>query len=92
MNGITIDDIEGIGYHSDEDALLTGKEVCELLKIKRSYLYWLTSNSKIPHIKLHGHLRFRKSAIREWIRSQEREVHIVSKETYNSEGHRSMDD
>ena len=89
---IAVDDIEEIGYHSDEDALLTGKEVCELLRIKRSYLYWLTSNSKIPHIKIHGHLRFRKSAIMEWVRSQEREVCIVSKETYNSEGHRSMDD
>ena len=92
MSEITIDGMEKIGYHSSEDALLTGKEVCELLRIKQSYLYWLTSNSKIPHIKLHGHLRFRKSAIEEWIRSQEREVHIVSKETYNSEGHGSMDD
>ena len=87
----TIDDINEMRYHLDEDALLTGKEVCELLKIKQSYLYWLTSESKIPHIKIHGHLRFRRSAIREWIRSQEREVHIVSKETHNTEGHNRMD-
>ena len=91
MSRITIDDKEEIRYHSDEDALLTGEEVCELLRIKRSYLYWLTSESKIPHIKLHGHLRFRKSAISKWIKSHEREVHIVSKETHNTEGHNSMD-
>ena len=91
MSRIIIDDIEEIGYHLGEDAILTGREVCELLKIKQSYLYWLTSNSKIPHIKLHGHLRFRKSAILGWLRSHEREVHIVSKKTYNSEGHDKMD-
>lgn len=91
MSRITIDDKEEIRYHSDEDALLTGKEVCELLKIKQSYLYWLTSESKIPHYKIHGHLRFRRSAIEDWLRSHEREVHIVSKETHNSEGHNSMD-
>ena len=91
MRRITIDGIEEIGYHSGEDAILTGQEVCELLKIKQSYLYWLTSESRIPHYKIHGHLRFRRAAIEDWLRSHEREVHIVSKETHNSEGHGKMD-
>lgn len=82
---ITIDDSEKIKYYAQtEDAnerLLKVPEVCELLSVSRSYLYWLTSEKKIPHIKMHGHLRFRRSAIEEWLRSQERMVRSVSKET-----------
>ena len=51
--------------------LLTTQEVCELLKISKGYLYWLTRQKKIPHIKMQGHLRFRKSAIDSWLRAQE---------------------
>ena len=81
MSRITIDDIEEIGYHSTEgtDSLLTVPEVCELLKFKRSYLYSLTSRQEIPHVKIHGLLRFRLSAIEEWIAGQE--VRIGDKET-----------
>ena len=53
------------------DRLLTVQEVCELLKVRKNYVYWLTHRKKIPHIKLQGHLRFRQSAIDEWIRIQE---------------------
>lgn len=51
--------------------LLTVKEVCELLNVKRSYVYWLTHRKVLPHIKMQGHLRFRKSAIDEWLEKQE---------------------
>ena len=53
------------------DELLTVQEVCELLKVSKSYIYWLKYERKIPFIKMQGHLRFRKSAIDEWLRSQE---------------------
>jgi excisionase family DNA binding protein len=64
---------------NEDERLLTAPEVCELLQIKRSYLYFLTSQKKLPHIKMLGHLRFRLSDIRDWVRSQE--VRIGSKET-----------
>jgi excisionase family DNA binding protein len=58
------------------DRLLTVQEVCELLKVPKTYVYWLTHKKAIPHIKMQGHLRFRESAIDEWLRSQE--VHDAS--------------
>ena len=73
-----IDNIEQSGYHctvtesaSAIDRLLTIQEVSELLNVKETYIYWLTHQKKIPHIKMQGHLRFRKSVIDEWIASQE---------------------
>ena len=81
-----IDKLTETYYHRDEetrpegertsteeklDRLLTIQEVCELLNVRKTYVYWLTHRKKIPHIKLQGHLRFRQSAIDEWIRMQE---------------------
>ncbi len=65
--------LEGKVISAEErlDKLLTTQEVCELLKISKGYLYWLTHQKKIPHIKMQGHLRFRKSAIDSWLREQE---------------------
>ena len=53
------------------DKLLTVQEICELLKVPKTYIYWLTHQKKIPYIKMQGHLRFRQSDIDEWLRSQE---------------------
>ena len=83
---IDIDETEEMSYYfqtedATSDRLLTVSEVCELLRVSRSYVYWLTSQKKIPHLKMHGHLRFRCSAIEKWLRSHEQEVRIVSKET-----------
>jgi len=53
------------------DRLLTVQEISELLKVPKSYVYWLTHQKKIPHLKIQGHLRFRQSHIDEWLNSQE---------------------
>ena len=58
------------------DKLLTVQETCELLKVPKTYIYWLTHQKRIPYIKMQGHLRFRQSAIDDWLRSQE--VHNAS--------------
>lgn len=63
--------LEGEGSAGLSDRLLTTQEVCELLKISKGYLYWLTHQKKIPYIKMQGHLRFRNSAIDNWLRAQE---------------------
>ena len=65
--------MEGKAISAEErlDKLLTTQEVCELLKISKGYLYWLTHQKKIPYIKMQGHLRFRESAIDNWLREQE---------------------
>jgi excisionase family DNA binding protein len=36
------------------DRLLTVQEICELLKVKKTYVYWLTHRNRIPHIKIQG--------------------------------------
>ena len=70
-----IDNTGGSSYHLSEgatdDRLLTIKEVCELLKVSKTYIYWLTHRNKIPYIKMQGHLRFRRSAIDDWLMAQE---------------------
>ena len=53
------------------DELLTVQEICNLLKVPKTYIYSLTHQRKIPHIKMHGRLRFRQSDIDEWLRLQE---------------------
>ncbi|MBD3181881.1 helix-turn-helix domain-containing protein [Candidatus Poribacteria bacterium] len=62
---------DGENLSTAENRLLTVQEICELLKVSKTYIYSLTSQKKIPHIKMHGHLRFRQSAIDEWLRSKE---------------------
>ena len=63
--------LEGESSADMHDKLLTIQKLCELLRAKKSYVYWLTYQKKIPYIKMMGHLRFRKSAIDECLNSQE---------------------
>lgn len=58
------------------DRLLTVQEISELLKVPKSYVYWLTHQKKIPHLKIQGHLKFRQSHIDEWLNSQEVIDHV----------------
>ena len=75
-SGITgLEDVE-VSVETKLERLLTVQEISELLKVPKSYVYWLTHQKKIPHLKIQGHLRFRRSHIEEWLRSQE--VHDVS--------------
>ena len=53
------------------EKLLTIQEVCELLNVPKSYVYYLTHKRDIPHFKIYGHLRFRQSHIEEWLESME---------------------
>ena len=79
---MTIDKSTVENYHSGipgdgenvsmaKNRLLTIQETCEFLRVPKSYIYSLTCQKKIPHIKMQGHLRFRQSAINEWLKTQE---------------------
>jgi len=68
----TVDNVGGNDYYFSEGAdLLTLQEVCELLKVSKAYIYSLTHQKKIPHIKMMGRLRFRRSDIDDWLARQE---------------------
>lgn len=47
--------------------LLTLKQTCELLQLKPSRLYYLTSTKQIPFIKIGSTLRFDRDEITSWI-------------------------
>ena len=49
------------------ERLLTVEDVCELFQFKKSYLYALTSENRIPHFKIGGFLRFRLSELEAWL-------------------------
>jgi excisionase family DNA binding protein len=51
------------------------KEVSCFLNVKESYVYRLTSENRIPHLKLGGHLRFSPEQIEKWL-SQKAQNHI----------------
>ncbi len=48
------------------EPLLTIDEVCDLLKVKKSYIYRLTSTNKIPYYKVGG-LKFKLSDVERWL-------------------------
>ena len=46
---------------------LTIDELCDKLKLKKSYVYELTFAKKIPHIKIGRHLRFNWEEVEKWL-------------------------
>ena len=48
--------------------LISVDDVCHALGLKKSYVYMLTHERRIPHYKVNGHLRFRLSDIEQWLK------------------------
>ncbi len=59
------------------DSLITVKEVADYLKLKEQTVYLLARQNKIPSLKVGGSLRFRKSQIDAWLRSNPKEEQAV---------------
>ena len=49
--------------------MLTIAQVSDLLNIKTSTLYAWVSQGKIPHVKIHGLVRFQADDIQQWVMS-----------------------
>jgi excisionase family DNA binding protein len=49
--------------------MLTIAQVSELLNIKASTLYAWVRQGKIPHVKIHGLIRFQSEEIQQWLAS-----------------------
>ncbi len=49
---------------------LTIEEVCDILQVKKHYIYALTSQRRIPFLKMGRFLRFRKEDIDEWLKDK----------------------
>ncbi len=61
------------------ERLLSIEEVCELLQVKKSYIYRLTSRSAIPYYRIGG-LKFKRSEIEQWM--QQNKVKVSSPRTF----------
>jgi len=62
-------------YHDDlfphETGLLTAKQVAEALAISEKTVYAYVAKGLIPYVKIQSNIRFRTTAIREWIKNKE---------------------
>lgn len=55
------------------EQIIGPQELASLLKVSVKWVYDHTTRSKptIPHIRLGGHLRFRKSTVMRWVEQME---------------------
>lgn len=60
------------GARAGMDALLTADEVAELLQVTKAWVYAETRAKRIPHVPLGRYVRYRRSAVLQWITALER--------------------
>lgn len=58
---------------SGESEFLTAEEVSQYLRIPLSTVYKLVTDKTLPAFRVGKHWRFRREALREWIKQQEKE-------------------
>jgi len=54
------------------DALLTADEVAEMLQVTKAWVYAETRAKRIPHVPLGRYVRYRRTAVLQWIAALER--------------------
>ena len=63
-----------VGERIGMEKFLTPQQLAQSLNVKPGTVYsWLSRGVPIPHVKISGTVRFRESAIIEWIKAKERE-------------------
>jgi excisionase family DNA binding protein len=58
---------------------LTINEVCDILQVKKHYVYALTSQRRIPFLKMGRFLRVRKEDIDEWLKDKANKPEDIEK-------------
>ncbi|HEV2973556.1 MAG TPA: helix-turn-helix domain-containing protein [Solirubrobacteraceae bacterium] len=56
------------------DPLLTADEVAELLQVTKAWVYAQTRAQRIPHVPLGRYVRYRRSAVLQWVAALERQA------------------
>jgi excisionase family DNA binding protein len=56
------------------DPLLTADEVAALLQVTKAWVYAETRAKRIPHVPLGRYVRYRRSAVLQWIAALERQA------------------
>ena len=62
-------DADGASPNQDDDQMMTMEEACQFIGKKRSTMYSLTSERRIPYRKRGNKLYFFKKELVEWIQS-----------------------
>jgi excisionase family DNA binding protein len=57
---------------SGTDGVLTAEEVASLLQVTPAWVYAETRQRRIPHMRLGRYVRYRRSALLEWMEDMER--------------------
>lgn len=60
---------------NQQEELLSLDEICNLLKVKRSYIYNLTSQNLIPFYRIGG-LKFKLSEVQKWVESKKQKARV----------------
>lgn len=61
------------GPRSGIDPLLTADEVATLLRVTKAWVYAETRAKRIPHVPLGRYVRYRRSAVLQWLGTLEQE-------------------
>jgi excisionase family DNA binding protein len=61
------------GSRTGIDPLLTADEVATLLRVTKAWVYAETRAKRIPHVPLGRYVRYRRSAVLEWLGALEQE-------------------
>jgi excisionase family DNA binding protein len=59
------------GQRAGIDALLTADEVAEMLQVTKAWVYAETRAKRIPHVPLGRYVRYRRTAVLQWITTLE---------------------
>jgi excisionase family DNA binding protein len=73
VSGVALPERSWSHVEKEMEKLLTIEQVCDMLTVKKSFIYSLTHVGGIPHYKVGRHLRFRESEILEWLKEKRRE-------------------
>lgn len=57
---------------SEEDSLLTAEELARVLQVTPAWVYAETRRHRIPHLRLGRYVRYRRSALKDWMDEVER--------------------
>ena len=58
--------------------LLTPEQLAEFLQLKKSTIYYLTKQKKIPHLKIGRAVRFDAAEIEAWVKSSHERVEATT--------------
>jgi len=62
------------GPRPGADPLLTADEVAALLQVTKAWAYAETRAKRIPHVPLGRYVRYRRSAVLQWLAALERQA------------------